>query len=157
MPAKQPFFLGAVLIAAALLSSFKTAHALDDVTLVKTDQSYADVVFALENAIINRGFKVDYHGFIGDMLERTGSDVGSKKQVYENAEFFTFCSAVLSRKMMEEDSANIAYCPYVIFVYSDAAEPGKVSVGHRNLPAGGARDEINTILTEIVEEAGSGF
>ena len=35
--------------------------------------------------------------------------------------------------------------------------PGKVTVGFRSLPEGGARDQVNDLLTEIVDEAAEGF
>jgi uncharacterized protein (DUF302 family) len=153
----QIYGIAILLIGLIITGPIKLAHASEDVALLDTDQSYADAVFALENAIINRGYKVDYHGFIGDMLKRTGSDVGSDKKLYGDAEFFTFCSAVMSRKMMEEAAENIAFCPYVLFVYSDADDPSKVTVGYRKLPVGGARDEINIALDEIIKEASGGF
>ena len=40
-----------------------------------------------------------------------------------------FCSAVLSRKVMEADPANIAYCPYTLFVYDTPEPDGMVTVG----------------------------
>ena len=123
----------------------------DDVFTVTTDTAFADAAQGVNDAIVNKGFKVDYHGFIGDMLKRTAEDVGSDKVLYENAEFVQFCSAVLSRKVMETDIGNIAYCPYVVFVYE--AKPGTVTVGFRRLPAGGGRDEVNTLLEGIAKSA----
>ncbi len=134
------------------------AHASgDDVATLATDQPFADVAAAVEDAIINKGFKVDYHGFIGEMLKRTAGDVGGKGELYKDAEFFTFCSAVVSRNVMEGDIRDIAYCPYVVFVYEDAATPGTVTVGHRKLPEGGNRDQVNAILGDIIEAAAEGF
>lgn len=127
------------------------AHAADDVTTYETQGDFEDVAAEVNDAIVNQGYVVDYHGFIGDMLKRTAEDVGSDKVLYENAEFFQFCSAVLSRKVMETDIGNIAYCPYVVFVYE--AKPGTVTVGFRRLPAGGGRDEVNTLLEGIAKSA----
>lgn len=123
----------------------------------ESTEPFSDVVQAVEDGIINRGYKIDYHGFIGDMLKRTASDVGAEKELYEDAEFFTFCSAVLSRKMMEAEAEDIAYCPYVIFIYSEAGDADTVTVGYRRLPEGSVRDEINAMLSEIVADAASGF
>ncbi|MGB7286280.1 MAG: DUF302 domain-containing protein [Salaquimonas sp.] len=135
-----------------------SAFAGDDVYSVNTsEQSFEDAAAAVESQIINKGYKIDYHGFIGDMLKRTGEDVGSSKLLYKDAEFFTFCSAVVSRSVMEADIADIAYCPYVVFVYEDAKTPGNVTLGYRKLPAGGKRDEVNTILSDIVDTAAEGF
>jgi hypothetical protein len=75
------------------------------------------VATGIENAIVNRGYTIDYHGFIGDMLKRTAGDVEAGKALYKDAEFFTFCSAVVSREVMEADIGDIAYCPYVVFAY----------------------------------------
>jgi uncharacterized protein (DUF302 family) len=135
-----------------------SAHAAgDDVRTVETQSSFADVATGIENAIVNRGFKVDYHGFIGDMLKRTASDVEAGKALYKDAEFFTFCSAVVSRKVMEADIGDIAYCPYVVFAYVTAETPGAVTVGFRMLPDGGERDAVNALLTDIIKDAAEGF
>ena len=128
-----------------------SAHAADDVTTYETQGDFEDVAAEVNDAIVNQGYVVDYHGFIGDMLKRTAEDVGSDKVLYENAEFFQFCSAVLSRKVMETDIGNIAYCPYVIFVYE--ATPGTITVGFRRLPDGNGRDDVNALLDEIAKEA----
>jgi len=68
-------------------------------------------------AIRDKGLVVDYTSHIGNMLERTGKDVGSATRVYLKAEAFQFCSAVVSRRTMEADPANIGYCPYVIALF----------------------------------------
>ena len=139
------------------LAAAPTQAAGDDVFTVTTDTAFADAAQGVNDAIVNKGFKVDYHGFIGDMLKRTAGDVGATKELYKDAEFFTFCSAVVSRAVMEADIGDIAYCPYVVFVYEDIATPGKVTIGHRTLPAGGARDQVNELLGEIVKTAAEGF
>jgi uncharacterized protein (DUF302 family) len=144
-----------ILAAAMLLSS--PALAGGDVETLTSKSAFDDVTQAVEDAIVNRGFKIDYHGFIGDMLSRTAGDVGATKKLYNDAEFFTFCSAVVSRNVMEADIGDIAYCPYVVFVYEAADMPGDVTLGFRRLPEGGARDEVNALLSDIVKEAAEGF
>ena len=121
--------------------------------------AYDDVKFELTNAIVNRGLTVDYTGQIGKMLERTGPDVGSSKLLYKQAEFLTFCSAKLSRAMMEADATNIGFCPYVVFIYEPADKPGETVVGYRRPPPGGsdaskkALAEIDALLDGIVKDA----
>jgi len=129
----------------------------DDVKTIESDAVFADVASGIENAIVNRGFKVDYHGFIGDMLKRTATDVDAGKTLYKDAEFFTFCSAVVSRKVMEADIGDIAYCPYVVFAYETEEKPGAVTVGFRMLPEGGERDAVNALLSEIITDAAEGM
>lgn len=149
---------GAVVLSVATVFAGSMAMAAgSDVETRVTESGYADVAQSVQDAIVNRGFKIDYHGFIGDMLKRTAGDVGATKELYKDAEFFTFCSAVVSRKVMEGDIGDIAYCPYVVFVYENAETPGKVTVGFRRLPEGGERDQVNTLLTDIIDEAADGM
>lgn len=121
--------------------------------------NYEDVRFELTNAIINRGLNIDHNGNIGSMLARTGADVGSDKPIYKYAEFFTFCSAKLSRQMMEADARNIAFCPYVMFIYESIGEPGTVVVGYRRPSTSGSQEtraaqaEIDALLKGIAREA----
>lgn len=143
----------ACLVTATVFAGGAAMAAGDDVEIRETDGAFADVAQAAQDAIINRGYKIDYHGMIGEMLKRTAGDVGATKALYKDAEFFTFCSAVLSRQVMEADAGDIAYCPYVVFVYEKAETPGTVTVGFRHLPAGGERDKVNALLTEIIDEA----
>jgi len=121
---------------------------------------YEDVKFELSDAIIRRGLVVDHTGQIGTMLERTGPDVGSTKPLYTRAEFFTFCSAKFSRAMMEADLGNIAFCPFVVFIYEAANKPGETVVGYRRpMPASGgeaskkALADIDALLDGIVKDA----
>ena len=137
------------------------ASALDGVTEKTVKGEFADVAQDVSDAIINRGYTVDHKSFIGNMLKRTGPSVGSDKAIYRNAELVQFCSAVLSRNMMEADPANIAFCPYVIFYYEREDEPGTIHVGFRRMSEQGseqskaATQAINNLLDEIIKEATS--
>lgn len=143
----------AILAASALWLGTSFARAEDGVTTFTSDAPFAEVVADLEDAVVNRGYVVDYHGHIGDMLARTAADIPGSKPLYKAAEILQFCSATMSRKAMEADIANIAYCPYVLFAYEPADDTGKVTLGFRRLPAGAGRDEINALLEEIAGEA----
>ncbi|WP_093805523.1 DUF302 domain-containing protein [Stappia sp. ES.058] len=123
------------------------------------ERAYDDVRFDLESAIVNRGLVIDYVSHIGDMLARTGGDVGSGTAIFTKAESMLFCSARLSRAAMEAAPGNIAFCPYAVFLYETPGEPGKVTVGFRRLSEIGseaskkALGEVNALLAEIVAEA----
>jgi uncharacterized protein (DUF302 family) len=151
----RAFALAAVL--AATLSLPSPVMAEESVTTAETAASFADVIADLEDAVVNRGYVIDYHGHIGEMLKRTAGDVGAASPLYREAQFLQFCSAVVSRRTMEADIGNIAYCPYVLFAYEAEEAPGKVVVGFRRLPSGPGRDEVNALLEEIVEEAAGNF
>jgi uncharacterized protein (DUF302 family) len=148
--------LFAVVTAAILLAS---AAAAQELKTYRKKAAFDDVKFDLTNAITNRGLVVDSNGNVGGMLDRTGKDVGSTKQVYRKAEYFVFCSARLSREMMEADAANAGFCPFVVFMYEPAAKPGEVVVGYRPLPAAGnaaskkALAAVNALLDGIAKDA----
>lgn len=117
---------------------------------------FEDVRDDLNSAIEDRGLVVDYHAFINKMIERTGKDLGSTRKVYLDAQAFVFCSAALSRKMMEADPANASMCPFSITVYATVQEPDRVYVTYRRpwRPDGSAAsraalNEVDALLDSI--------
>lgn len=138
------------------------AYAAEPATIVTYAKpgKFEDVRDDTKAAIEGRGLVIDYTAFIGRMLERTGKDVGSAHRLYQDAVAFVFCSAALSRKMMEADPANLAMCPYSVVVYTTASDPAKVSVSYRRLgrsdgsaASGAALGEVNALLDSIAREA----
>lgn len=142
-----------------LAAAFGPSALAEDLKTVVKKATFDDVKFELSNAIIERGLKVDFTGSISQMLDRTGADVGSTRPVYKHAEFMSFCSAKLSRQMMEADAANVAFCPYTVFIYETATAPGEVVVGYRpfpqpeNEPSRAALNEIDKLLASIIKAA----
>jgi len=134
-----------LMVAAALLWS---VPGLAQVVSVKAKGGYALVKENLELAIQERGLVIDYTAHIGNMLERTGKDLGSAKRLYDKAEALQFCSAVVSRGTMEKSVQNIAYCPYVIALYTLPGDRDTVHIvySHR-LP------EVDALLAGIVKDA----
>ena len=122
------------------------------ITLYQTDESFDDAAFGLETAIIGRGLVVDHVSHVGEMLNRTAGDVGATKQIYDRADVYLFCSATLSRRMMEADPSNIAHCPYGVFVYELADSAGTVQIGYREMPEG-PMQEVEQLLDAIAREA----
>lgn len=92
---------------------------------------FEDVRDDLKTAIEGKGLVIDYHAFVNKMIERTGKDLGATRKVYVDAQAFVFCSAGLSRKMMEADPANASMCPYSVTVYATAKDPDTVHVSYR--------------------------
>ena len=113
------------------------------------DGEFEDASFGVESAIVNRGLVIDYVSHVGEMLNRTGEDVGSSERIFEEADIYIFCSAVVSRKAMEADPMNIAHCPYGVFV---AERGGEVMVGYRTYPDGAMQD-VQVLLDQIAQEA----
>lgn len=122
------------------------------VTSYEIEADFEDAAFALETAIIDRGLVIDHVSHVGEMLERTAADVGATGRVYARADVYLFCSATLSRRMMEADPENIAHCPYSLFLYELADAPGTVQVGYRTMPEG-PMQEVQALLDAIAREA----
>jgi hypothetical protein len=137
----------------ALLAVTLQSHA-DEAAIVtyEVDASFEDASLNVQDAIINRGLVVDYVARVGDMLNRTADDVGAEQKVYASADVHIFCSATLSRKMMEADVTNVGHCPYGIFVYTLADHPETTYIGYRRMPAG-VMSEVENLLDEIAREA----
>ncbi len=125
------------------------AAAQDTSVVYPFEGSFEDAAFSVESAIIGKGLVIDYVSHTGEMLSRTAADVGSGVELFSEADIFVFCSAVLSRKVMEADPMNIAHCPYGIFV---AERAGEVMVGYRTYPAG-PMQEVQALLDEIALKA----
>jgi uncharacterized protein (DUF302 family) len=120
---------------------------------------FDDVRDNLEFAITGRGIVINNVAHIGNMLSRTAKDVGASVQVYEKAEALEFCSAVLSRKMMEADRHNIVFCPYVISVYTLPGESNRVYLSYRrpvvvgNAASRESLQEVEELLDAVIAEA----
>ena len=136
-------------ILAGIMSLTALPALAGEATTYPFDGSFDDATFAVESAIVGRGLVIDLRSHVGEMLNRTGADVGSDVKIFEAADIFLFCSATLSREVMEADPMNIAHCPYGIFV---AEREGAVMVGYRNMPAG-EMQKVQAFLDEIVQEA----
>lgn len=145
-----------ITILISIWSSLAMAGEKQDLQVYETKAAFADVRLNLIDAIINRGYVLDFNGRVGDMLKRTLADVGGKP-LYRNAEYMAFCSALLSRRTMEENAQNIGYCPYIVTVYENISHPGTVYVGYRKLTSSNSTDQslaaVEKMLDEIAREA----
>ncbi|QFT79746.1 hypothetical protein FIU89_03915 [Roseovarius sp. THAF27] len=136
-------------ILTAALAFATAAHAEAPITTAY-EGSFDDAAFAVETAIVGQGLVIDYVSHVGEMLNRTGEDVGSDVLIFKEADIFIFCSAVVSREVMEADPMNLAHCPYGIFVAEDPE--GAVTIGYRDYPDG-PMEKVEALLAEIVKEA----
>ncbi len=145
-------FKGLALMASAVVVAFMGTARADDAVLYEYDGSFDDATFETTEAIIGQGLKIDYVSHVGDMLARTKADVGGEKDIFANAEIYVFCSATISRRVMEADPLNVVHCPYNVFVIQMAGDNGKTYVGHRNYPDG-PMQEVEDLLIKIAKEA----
>ena len=114
------------------------------------------VVFAVQS----QGLVVDHTSDVGGMLARTGKDLGETDQIFGDAEVLEFCSALVSRRMVQADPQLLAFCPYGIAVYTLPNKPQTTYVSYRRLvtnlvtPAQKqALERVEALLAAIVEEA----
>ncbi len=117
---------------------------------------FADVMEDLELAITGQGLVINHVSHIGNMLERTRSAAESSKRLFLEAKAVEFCSATLSRKMMEADPHNIIFCPYIIFIYVLPEQPDIVWLAYRrptpvgSLASRNALSAVESLLDEII-------
>lgn len=135
-----------------LILGSTTALAEDWQVRQKFATSFADARDAIVMAIENRGLVINYTSHIADMLQRTGADIGASKQIFQQAEIVEFCSAKLSRQMMEADPHNIVLCPFAISIYTLPGEKNTTWVAYRQ-PQGSAASIVGPLLAEIAAEA----
>ena len=146
------------LAVAALLLACADARAQSDAVMeVRARGSFEDVKQMLVLAIENRGLVINQQSAVGEMLERTGKDIGAAKRIYERAELIEFCSASLSRQVMEADPRLLAFCPFGIGIYVLPNEPDDVHLVYRRPRlegrASAALEKVDRLLHEIVQEA----
>lgn len=140
------------LLTTLALTFATSAVSAADIVTYDTDQSFDDVTFGLESAILDAGLVIDSVSHTGDMLERTRMDVGSDVVLYEKADIYSFCSAKISREVMEDDPMNIVYCPYDIFVMVRPETPDMTTIGFRTFPDG-AMKKVETLLDDLSRAA----
>ncbi len=143
----------------ALLCLPLTAQAVESYTvLFKAQGSYQDVRDNLQMAIEGKGLKITSTNHIADMLERTGKDIGETRKVYENAEQFEFCSATISRHMMEAEPHAIVMCPYSVVVYQIPNDKTvylayRKPAATKNAALKKPLAEMETLLSDIIKDA----
>ncbi len=154
------------LVVAAMVAVAAPVAQADDLGFseVTKQGKYEEVRDDLKNAIVNRGYVVDYTGQFNKMLERTSEAVGSvtgtgAKSPYKDAEFMQFCAAKLTHDAIGASPQNIVNCPYVVYVYELGDKPGEVHIGYRKPVAGPsersreATGKIEALLGDIIKEA----
>jgi len=105
----------------------------DPVIIKSVNGNFEDVWESLKFALNQRGLVISSVSHVGEMLDRTGKALGRTKKIYGHAMVMGFCSAVISRDMLEENPHLIAFCPYQIAVYTLPGQPNRVYLSYRKL------------------------
>ena len=124
----------------------------------QSEAAFDDVLQGLKLAIEERGMYINNVMHMGEMLERTGKDLGLGQPIYARAESIEFCSAVLSREMTSEDPARIVNCPFIISVFTLPDKAGTTFVAHREVPqdqvdGSAAMAKVSAMLKEVAGAA----
>lgn len=109
------------------------------------DQIWDDLTTALNN----RGLVISSVSHVEEMIKRTGRALNQNKKIFARAKVMEFCSAIISRKMMEKNPHYIAFCPYQIIVYSLPDNPNKVYLSYRRLYWGNTKDKDRAVLKTV--------
>lgn len=131
----------------------------DYMKLYTVEDDFENVRVDIEMAITERGMIINNVSHIGNMLARTGKDLGAGKKIFRQAEALEFCSATISRRMMETDPHNIVFCPYIIAIYTLPGEDNKVYVAFRRPLLVGSPESrqslqaVEKLLEEIIADA----
>lgn len=121
----------------------------EPVVIYSVYADYDDVWRSLEAALNGQGLTVSSVSHVGEMLDRTGKELGRTKRIFEKANVMEFCSAVLSRNMLEKNPHYITFCPYQIMVYTLPDDKKKVYLSYRHLIW---RDDSGRDVLEPVED-----
>jgi uncharacterized protein (DUF302 family) len=103
----------------------------EPVVIYSVQGDYDEVWQDLEMALEERGLVISSISHVGEMIDRTGQALGRTREVFSRAKVMAFCSAVISRDMLEKNPHLIAFCPYEITVYSLPGEAGKIYLSYR--------------------------
>jgi len=153
-------YLKSALLCLLLVLAMPSAFAAKDyMTRYTVKGAFEDVRDKVVFTIEGRGLVINNTSHIGDMLERTGKDLGAGKQIFLKAEALEFCSATLSRTMMETDPHNIVFCPYTVNIYVLPADPKTVHLSFRKPDLVGSAQSkkslkaVDDLLNSIIKEA----
>jgi uncharacterized protein (DUF302 family) len=137
------------LLLAALAVLPVTAFAGGAYVVYESESDFDTVMDGAKAAIQERGMYINNIMHMGEMLERTGKDLGMDEKIYEHAESIEFCSAVISRKMTKEDPARIVNCPFILSVYTLPGQKGKTFIAYRAIPQ--AEIDGSEVMAEVSE------
>ncbi len=155
----------ALFVSGAALLPAMAAQAAEEMIKVYTKSGkFTDVDESLRDAIMKRGFVIDYVGELNKMLNRTAADTGTvtsggKLSPFKNAHFLQFCPSKLTHEAVNTNPVGIANCPIAVFIYELDHEPGKIHVGYRTPVAVASKkstevnNKLKAVLADIAKEA----
>jgi len=136
------------------------AASAEPVAEARAKGGFEEVKQLLVIAIEGQGLVVDHVSNVGEMLARTGQDLGATSRIYQRAEVLQFCSANYSRQLMSADPRLLAFCPFGVGIYTLPGETDVVHLVYRRMQAEGvspavaeALKKVDAVLGEILRDA----
>ncbi len=126
MPSRLLRLCGGLILAAGFATSAQAVDALERRILPAAD--FASVHEVLIESIEAEGLVVAAVIPFNRMLQRTATTLGKAGSPFAEAEVVQFCSSVLAWQMLEEDPAQIAYCPLSLAIYEKLGQPGRATL-----------------------------
>jgi uncharacterized protein (DUF302 family) len=150
---------------ASLRTSVKDEYALcrEPVVIKSVNGTFDEIWEDLKMALNDRGLVVSSVSHVSEMLERTGKALNRTKRIYGQAKVMEFCSAVISRNMLERNPHFISFCPYQIMVYTLPDNENKVYLSYRRLIWKDSKDRdvleaverlLEGLIDDVIEEHG---
>ena len=151
---------GLALALLALTSVPTLTSAAGPYAVYQSESDFETVMDGAKAAIQEKGMYINNVMHMGEMLERTGEDLGLGGKIYEQAESIEFCSALLSRRMTEEDPSRIVNCPFILAIYTLPDQADTTFVAHRviseeEIAGSEVMAEVAAMLQEVAEGATS--
>ncbi len=145
---------------AALLPTLPATAEPSPYVTYQSSLPFEQVMEDLQMAIADKGFHINKIMHLDRMWERNRKDGDTDKPMFLHAKSIDFCSAVLSRRMTEENPQRIVNCPFIISVHVLAAEPETTYITHRRLTLGddsAATRDAAAMLESLGEVAVKGY
>jgi uncharacterized protein (DUF302 family) len=148
------------LLAGVAMAEEITPQVDGSVTTYPSQADFAATRENLKNAVTNQGLLISGEMHLGEMLQRTGPDLGFE-QVFAQVESIQFCSALMAHRMIQANPSNLGTCPFSVLIYARSESPDKVYLAFR-VPqlagdeSGELAQAIRGMLDTIVSEAASG-
>jgi hypothetical protein len=60
-----------------------------------------------------------------------------------------FCKSAITHKAVQANPQNLSMCPFVVFIYETAANPGQIIIGYRP-PTLGTDESSKAVSQEVV-------
>ena len=120
---------------------------------LKVNADYQTAGESVREAIEGAGLVVTTVTHLNQMLVRTAGDLGKGKSPFVDAETIQFCSARLAWELVEEDVAQLSFCPLSLSIYSQAGVPGSVIAWRSPGRESPARIRGDDLLRELATKA----